>query len=126
MAHTRAKAKTWRSTTVKGRAFTLYYSARSRAKQWDVPFSLTKEWIQGELLKGRCAVTGMQFSMEESQAYRATHPFSPSIDRIVSGGPYSPDNCRVVILAVNAAMGAWGEAIFSTVAHAYVSHKNQD
>ena len=114
----------WTQTTIEGRSKTLYHSARTRAKQWGVEFSLSQQWIQQQLRRGTCALTGMPFAMELSPQHKATNPLSPSIDRIVAGGPYSEGNCRLVTLAINLAMGQWGEDTFAIVSKNYLKYKD--
>lgn len=111
-------------TTISGRTRSLYHSARNRAKEWEVEFSLSKDWIEAQLQRGTCALTGMPFALELAQKHKVTNPLAPSIDRIVAGGPYSEDNCRVVILAINLAMGQWGEETFAIVAKNYIQYKD--
>lgn len=101
------------------RAKSMLWSAKQRAVRDGVQCSLTWEWILGCLTAGSCAVTGLPFDLSKHPVFK-THPFAPSIDRIAAGGDYSPANCRVVILAVNAAMNEWGEDIFQQVAAAYM------
>lgn len=69
---------------------------------------------------GYCEVTGLKFSFAVYGNSRM-RPFAPSLDRIVAGGPYSIENCRLVCAAVNVAMFNWGEALFRTLAVGYVS-----
>jgi hypothetical protein len=45
-------------------------------------------------------------------------PFAPSIDRILSGGHYIPENVRLVCVAVNFGMGEWGLEVYMTLARA--------
>jgi len=104
------------------RAKSMLSSAKQRAARDGVQCSLTWEWILGCLTAGSCAVTGLPFDLSKHPVFK-THPFAPSIDRITAGDDYSPANCRVVILAVNAAMNEWGEDVFRQVAVAYISRQ---
>src|SRR5438067_11219759 len=58
---------------------------------------------------GRCAVTGIRFSMERKDDAFVKHPFAPSLDRRSSKGDYTDDNVRLVCVATNFGMGQWGE-----------------
>lgn len=62
-----------------------------------------------------CALTGIPFEFERESAV-SRRPFAASIDRKDSSLGYSVDNCRIVCVAVNLAMNAWGEAVLFRVA----------
>jgi hypothetical protein len=49
------------------------------------------------------------------------HPFAPSIDRVLSVGHYTPDNVRLVCVAVNFGMGQWGQEVYMKLARAAVA-----
>lgn len=110
---------TKRYTEADRRAKTMLTSARQRAARDGVQCTITWEWILGCLTAGACAVTGLPFDLSRHPVFK-TNPFAPSIDRINAGSDYSPANCRVVLLAVNAAMNEWGEDVFQQVASAYL------
>lgn len=61
-----------------------------------------------ERSEGRCAVSGLEFSSVGVGMGRARHPFMPSFDQIEPGKGYSADNVRLVCVAANFAMNAWG------------------
>ena len=70
----------------------------------------------------RCALTGIPFSFAKG-ADEHKAPFAPSLDRIDSCKGYTPQNTRLVCVAVNLAMNQWGEAVLREIATAYVKHK---
>ncbi len=70
-------------------------------------FDLTKDWIQSRL-EGVCELSGMPFDFLAAPR----DIFTPSIDRVNSELGYTQDNCRVIVWALNAAFGTWGEAAF--------------
>jgi hypothetical protein len=74
---------------------------------------------------GRCAVTGLQFNLQRFADALVKHPFAPSVDRRLSSGGYTPDNVRLVCVAVNFGMGQWGEEVFLTLARAAVDRERQ-
>ncbi len=72
-------------------------------------------WLQWG---GRCAITRLPFSEEKVGAGRAKRAFAPSLDRIDPQGPYSRENCRLVMVAVNFAINAWGTEVYLRLAKA--------
>lgn len=91
----------------------IYRKARKRAEVRGIPFALTVDDVMTALERSqlRCEVTDLPFRMEVNvSAYR--QPFRPSIDRIDAAGGYTPDNIRIVCVAVNAALSDWGDEVF--------------
>lgn len=83
--------------------------AKERAKVRGIPYHLTRQDIEAMYAKsgGRCAVSGIQFN--RFRPLNSTkRPWYPSLDRIDSSKPYTPDNCRFVCVAANIAMGGMG------------------
>jgi hypothetical protein len=75
---------------------------------------------------GRCAVSGVKFDLERFPDALVKHPFAPSIDRILSTGHYTPDNVRLVCVAVNFGMGEWGLEVYMTLARAAVAREAKE
>ena len=76
--------------------------------------------------QGRCAISGLPFSLRRFADVLVKHPFAPSFDRISSWGGYTADNVRLVCIAVNFGMGQWGEELYLTFARAAVERSNQE
>ena len=93
-----------------GRAPVLLSSCRGRARRKGLEFDLTKEWLV-PLLERPCPLTGIEFDFEGGPRNLRT----PSVDRIDSSKGYTKDNCRVILWALNAAFGTWGEAAFREI-----------
>lgn len=97
------------------RAHAIALSIKHRALKIGVPYNLSTEWVEARL--DRCALTGLPFNMSTG----GRGPYSPSVDRINSNGGYVEDNCRVILWAVNAALGTWGLEAFESIAHALIA-----
>jgi len=73
-------------------------NARERAKEKNIPYNLTKEWAEARYT-GKCELTKIPFSINGRISF---NPFSASIDRIDPHLGYTTDNCRFILMAVNA------------------------
>lgn len=110
-------------TTVNGRIYALVGSARNRAKNKKIPFSISREWVMDKWTQqdGKCLMTGIKFSLERSKTHtRIYHPFAPSLDRIDCRKGYTMENTRLVIVAINLALNQFGEKVFRTVCEQYL------
>lgn len=98
------EAKRKRRTTPEGRAKVLLTGANRRGKA-----NITWEWIAEKINKGHCELTGLPFDLSPSEdTYQ--NPYAPSLDRIdAKNRLYSFTNTRVVLAAVNAALGEHGQ-----------------
>src|SRR3954447_13495057 len=97
----------------------LVNSARRRGKHFALSDHIAEQLYQQQ--RGRCAVTGIRFSMERKDDALVKHPFAPSLDRRSSKGGYTDDNVRLVCVATNFGMGQWGEEVFLRLAEAAVA-----
>lgn len=88
----------------------LYVKAKERARQRGIPFNLDRKSVMALYAKsgGHCQVSGIAFNRFRPAA-STKRPWYPSLDRIDSSRPYDATNCRFVCVAVNFAMGEWGE-----------------
>lgn len=97
----------------------IYRRSVERAAARGIHYQLTRVEVEALFLasNGRCAVSGIAFS--RFRPLNSTkRPWYPSLDRIDSSRAYTPDNCRFVCVAVNVAMGEWGEWVLRAVTKA--------
>ena len=85
--------------TLNGRARELFDNARVRARKYQLPFSITLEWVVVALERGVCERTLILFVFDE----KGRHPFSPSLDQNLPEKGYTPENTRVVCSMYNIA-----------------------
>ena len=71
---------------------------------------------------GRCALSGLPFNSDNDGLQ---HWNSMSVDRIEAGGPYSKDNCRLVLNAVNSMRGTASDDTVYMIAQALVDFKKR-
>lgn len=120
------KSKNWRYTPEVGaakrekffyayRTKTILKSAKSRAAKNGVKFDLTEEWYEEQLQKA-CSATGLPFDTTTVRG-----PWVPHIDRIVAGGDYTVENCRLVCGCFNYARQNWGDEAVLIMAEALVN-----
>ena len=119
---TREKERAY-SFTLRGRCRVLYKRAKIRSKNKKLDFDLSLDFIEAMWHKqnGKCALTGINFILDENEQNYTSHPFTPSIDRINSNKGYTKDNVRLVCVAVNYALNEFGESIFRQICEAYLS-----
>jgi len=94
----------------------LYYS-RVRAKEKKLEHTITKDWLEEKTKSNLCELTKIEFDYDTTIQ---RNPFGPSIDRIDVSKGYTPDNCRIVIWAVNAGLGHYSERDLYRVCKAYL------
>lgn len=93
---------------VKNRAQYLYWRTKRACKDKDLPFNLTREWIQERLDGGVCEMSGLPFDMGSDLSFKRNQA-TPSIDRINPHGGYTIDNCRMILWFLNRAMSNLGD-----------------
>jgi hypothetical protein len=117
------------STTIAGRAYSLYTHARGRASQYGLQFDLDREWVEGILEKGVCQVTGIPFVIDandcEFVVEREVHtrsPFTPSIDKIDPTKGYTKDNCQVVVYMYNTCKNTFSDEAVKHFCRSFVNN----
>jgi hypothetical protein len=106
----------------------LYLKSIANAKVREIEHRLTPQefcFIYNRA-KGRCEVTGTPLSYSKIEKAGTRHPFAPSLDRIDASRIYTLDNCRLVCLLINAALGDWGErSLYRVFDHFYRMRREQ-
>ena len=102
--------------------------SRRRAALSKLAHDITSEHVENlyRRQQGRCAVSGLPFSLDRLNDVLVKHPFAPSLDRVSSRGGYTSDNTRLVCVAVNFGMGQWGQELYLTFARAAVAYSNEE
>ena len=102
---------------------TILAGTKRRARIKNITFNLSAEWA-AQRWTGFCELTGLPFSSPEERINGiGNRLFSPSIDRIHAQGPYSEENCRLVIWAINSLKGPGSDADMYKIAEALILHK---
>lgn len=83
--------------------------------------TLDPEDIFRRIRAGRCERTGIPFDLGGNDGTQRVRPWFPSLDRIDSGKPYTPDNVEVVVAAFNLAKNEWPIEVFRRLAHGFIS-----
>ncbi len=78
----------------------LLWEAKSRAKRSGVLFALTLDDVLPALHRGVCPVFGTRFTTR-SRGSKAASDTSPSLDQLIPGAGYTPENVRVISWRAN-------------------------
>lgn len=100
-------------------------NARKNAKSRNLECTLTLDDIKNlaEKSQGRCSLTGIKFEFGASKELfgtlvRRKRVWAPSLDRLDGFKGYTPDNVRLVCMAVNIARQEFGDAVLLKMARA--------
>jgi hypothetical protein len=104
----------------------LIYSANQRNRPDGPRFTERDLVVLWERCTGKCAITHLDFTDEKVGFGQAKRAYGPSLDRIDPEGLYTADNCRLVMVAVNFALNAWGEEVYLRLARAAVRVADED
>jgi hypothetical protein len=93
----------------KHRARLMLQAVKDEAKRKGVTFSLSLQWFQARLDGGVCEMSGMPFDFRTKK--RGTpNANTASVDRIVAGGDYTENNCRMILFCINNSLRDFGES----------------
>jgi hypothetical protein len=106
--------------TIAGRAVSLMGNARRRCKAKGIELAITQAWVEEHLTRGTCEITGLHFCFEPTDGNATRRWDAPSLDRIDKDKPYTEDNTRVILWAVNCALSEYGTKIMLPILKAMV------
>lgn len=89
---------------------------KQKAGSLGVAFNLTEDWFLAHFSQG-CELTGHDLVLDGKS------PWSAEIDRIIPGGAYTMDNCRIVCAIYNRARMAWSDESVYTFAELLLGNK---
>jgi hypothetical protein len=116
------------AASVEGRAKQLVHRAARRHREMyggtAQDFAPTWQEVAAHIRRG-CAVTGLPFDLSPKPPGEGRRQkwSSPSLDRIKSDSSYTAGNWRVVLFAVNCALGTWGDDVLSLISRAIANRK---
>jgi len=96
-------------------------TARYRAEKKGLPFALDDAWLAAHWT-GACGLTGIPF-VTNPNGRGGPWMYSPSIDKIDPAKGYVPDNCRFILLAVNALKGVGTDEDMYRIAGAILANR---
>jgi Mrr N-terminal domain len=101
------------------------YAADRKNRPEGPPFTERELLELWQRCGGRCEITELPFSEEKVGLGKAKRAFAPSIDKKDPAGFYTVDNCRLVMVAINFALNAWGDNVYLDLAEAAVAARKQ-
>jgi hypothetical protein len=109
--------------SINGKVTRLFSSCKRRAKLTQANVTITQDWLREKLNVGVCELTGLPFNFSGRDGH-TRQAYAPSVDRINSQNPnYTPENCRLVLWAVNCSMSEYGEEIMLPIFRAILNAK---
>ena len=108
-------------TDAKYRIRVLFQQRKKYSKINGWPFTIDFDFVWKKIEAGYCEATGMPFDL--TCDYRS--PFFPSMDQIMPGKGYTPENTRVVSAMYNFAKGVWSDEDVLRMARALVAKHDQ-
>jgi hypothetical protein len=111
--------------TERGTITALLGNAKDRAARLSLPYDLDREWLAEKLKGGICELSGLPLERVPRTAAGGarSHPFAPSLDRVIPALGYVKWNVRLVCFIVNQARSDFGDEALLTMAVALVSHR---
>lgn len=113
------------SDDIEYRARYIWGHAKRRARKSGLHFSLTTDWVLERLERGICQETGLTFDLKVLPQGGPSNPFCPSLDRIIPKFGYTKNNCRLILLCLNSALGAWGDGVTEYIMRNWMEQLNE-
>ena len=101
----RREIKRKRDLTAIGKAEQIIKNSKRNAKKRGHDHTLTTQDLLPALEKGVCELTGLPFNFEPAQNKKHMNLYAASADRLDNSKGYHKDNVRIVLWAVNRAVG---------------------
>jgi hypothetical protein len=95
-------------------------NARRRCKAKGIELAVTQAWVEEHLTRGTCEITGLHFCFEPRDGNATRRWDAPSLDRKDKDKPYTEDNTRVILWAVNCALSEYGTKIMLPILKAMI------
>ncbi len=114
------KREAMRRESTAFRASKLVAGAKARSLAKGIPFDLTVEWLKKILDQGVCEASGIAFNFQEKRGWN-----TPSLDRIIPEEGYTQKNTRVILFALNAGCGNWGEGKLLKIASTIMQKRKE-
>jgi NUMOD3 motif len=99
--------------TLNARVYAMWWSARKRAKRENLPFNLTREYIESIWPKdNRCPITKEVFESPTGAAKRGAIPSSPSLDKTTPELGYVEGNVAIISWYANKLKSSCSDSAF--------------
>lgn len=110
--------------SVRGRLYSLFQSAKERAKKYNFSIEIDLDFLleRFEKIKGKCELSEIPFSFERFGKIKR-NPFALSLDRIDSEKGYTKDNVRLVCVIVNLSLNNFGDEAFFKMCEAVTNKR---
>ena len=118
------RRKEWSSSEY-GRLYDIFSAARTRAKNKNLIFDLTLDFIfkMFDNQNGVCSLTGLKLDTGFKIRGVNFNPYAPSLDKIDANKGYIRDNVRIVSVIANLSLNGFGDLIFDEMCRSYVNKK---